>query len=121
METPVSATPDNEEAMASELESPASPGNSLFATTTESIKTSLDESLPGDDIRMLTIAVLLKEAVLDSPTFRSSVNHLHHQFENVDRWLDAFVKSTQRMSQEMDGKSVNLAFLQNSQIAANLP
>lgn len=56
-----------------------------------------------DDRPLNIIAVLLKEAALDSPTFRASVNHLNVQIESMDSWLDSFIKSTQRMTQEMDG------------------
>lgn len=49
------------------------------------------------------IAVSFKEAALDSPTFRASMNHINEQFDSVDRWLDSFTKAITRLSQEMDG------------------
>lgn len=52
---------------------------------------------------ILMTAVLFKEASIDSPTFRTSVNHLNAQLENVDRWLDSFIKATQKISHEMEG------------------
>lgn len=50
------------------------------------------------------IAVSFKEAALDSPSFRASMNHINDQFESVDRWLESFTKAITRLSQEMDGK-----------------
>lgn len=67
-----------------------------------------EELMLSTDTPMLLIAVLFKEAALDSPTFRSSMNHLNLQFENFDRWLDSFIKATQKLSQEMEGKCIKL-------------
>lgn len=49
-------------------------------------------------------AVLYKEAALDSPTFRASMNHMDAQLNYVDRWVDSFVKSLSKLSSEMDCK-----------------
>lgn len=49
-------------------------------------------------------AVLFKEAALDSPTFRASMNHLDNQMNDVDRWLDSFTRSLSKLSLEMDCK-----------------
>lgn len=48
------------------------------------------------------IAVLFKEAALDSPSFRVSMNHLDTQMTCVDKWLDSFTKSLDKFSTEMD-------------------
>lgn len=64
----------------------------------------LKETSWSDETPLVSITVLLKEASLDSPTFRSSVNHLNAQLERVERWLDSFLKATQKLSQEMDGR-----------------
>lgn len=48
------------------------------------------------------IAVLFKEAALDSPSFRVSMNHLDTQMIYVDRWLESFTKSLNKLSTEMD-------------------
>lgn len=66
-------------------------------------KVSLDQDLNPSDDPMMLIAVLFKEAALDSPTFRTSMNHLNIQFENLDRWLTSFITATQKLSQEMEG------------------
>lgn len=63
----------------------------------------LEEPFLNSDTPLVVIAVLFKEAALDSPTFRSSLNHLNLQFEHVDRWLESFIRSTQKLSQEMEG------------------
>lgn len=48
-------------------------------------------------------AVLYKEAALDSPTFRASMNHMDNQLNYVDKWLESFTKSLSKLSSEMDG------------------
>lgn len=49
-------------------------------------------------------AVLFKEAALDSPTFRASMNHLDNQMNDVDRWLESFTRGLSKQSLEMDCK-----------------
>jgi hypothetical protein len=65
---------------------------------------TIDKNLEENDEPLLLIAVLFKEAALDSPTFRSSINHLSIQFDKVESWLEAFVGSLQQLSREMEGK-----------------
>ena len=43
----------------------------------------------------------LKEAALDSPTFRSGVSHLSDQLDLVEKWLDGLVRSISKVSQEI--------------------
>ncbi|KAI5309342.1 SNF1-interacting protein [Ascosphaera atra] len=43
----------------------------------------------------------LKEAALDSPTYRASVVHFSDQIEIVERWLDSFVRSTSKLTAEL--------------------
>lgn len=48
--------------------------------------------------RPLTLLpVGLKEAALDSPTFRATAVHFSDQVEIVERWLDGYVKSTSKL------------------------
>lgn len=42
----------------------------------------------------------LKEAALDSPTFRSGVSHFADQVDLIERWLETWLKSVMRMTQE---------------------
>ncbi len=42
----------------------------------------------------------LKEAALDSPTFRATVVHFAEQLDLVERWLDNFAKNTSRLAHE---------------------
>lgn len=51
---------------------------------------------PGQPQKLMTkqfklISVNLKEAALDLPSFRASVNHLDIQVDNVEKWLKALV------------------------------
>ncbi|TVY48894.1 putative PH domain-containing protein [Lachnellula occidentalis] len=46
---------------------------------------------------MSLIPVGLKEAALDSPTFRATAVHFSDQVEIIERWLDAYVKSISKL------------------------
>jgi hypothetical protein len=43
----------------------------------------------------------LKEAALDSPTFRATAIHFGEQIDVVEKWLDSYVKSATRLSNEV--------------------
>jgi len=43
------------------------------------------------------IPVGLKEAALDSPTFRATAVHFSDQVEVIERWLEAYVKSISKL------------------------
>ena len=43
----------------------------------------------------------LKEAALDSPTFRSGVTHFSEQFDLVEKWLEGYARSTSKLSHEI--------------------
>ncbi|TDZ71842.1 putative PH domain-containing protein [Colletotrichum trifolii] len=47
------------------------------------------------------IPVGLNEAALDSPTFRSTAQHFGEHIDNVERWLDDYVKATSRVTRDM--------------------
>ncbi|TKX23540.1 hypothetical protein C1H76_4052 [Elsinoe australis] len=47
------------------------------------------------------IPVGLKEAALDSPTFRATAVHFADQVEQVEKWLDGFVKAGVKLSQDV--------------------
>jgi hypothetical protein len=53
----------------------------------------------------ITRPVGLKEAALDSPTFRATAVHFSDQVEVIERWLDGYLKSTQKLVNEVAGKS----------------
>lgn len=44
--------------------------------------------------------VVIKEAALDSPTFRATAVHYGDQIELIERWLDSFVRATSRLAAE---------------------
>lgn len=50
------------------------------------------------------MAVAFKEATLDSPTFRASMNHINDQLESLDRWIDSLTKALNKITSEMDSK-----------------
>ena len=43
----------------------------------------------------------LKEAALDSPTFRSGFTHFSEQFDLVEKWLEGYVKCMSKLSLEV--------------------
>ncbi|UPX18173.1 SNF1-interacting protein, variant 2 [Ascochyta rabiei] len=47
------------------------------------------------------IPVVIKEAALDSPTFRATAVHFGDQMELVERWLDSYVRATSRLAAEL--------------------
>lgn len=61
------------------------------------------------------IPVGLKEAALDSPTFRATALHFSDQIEIVERWLDGYVKAASKLAAEVSSleSSVN-SFLSHS-------
>jgi hypothetical protein len=66
--------------------------------------------------RLLTLLpVGLKEAALDSPTFRATAVHFSDQVEIIERWLDAYVKSTSKLVHDVSAleETIN-AFLNRS-------
>lgn len=43
----------------------------------------------------------LKEAALDSPSFRASTVHFSEQIDYMERWLDSYIKTTGRLTSEL--------------------
>ncbi|KAK7531518.1 uncharacterized protein J3D65DRAFT_637853 [Phyllosticta citribraziliensis] len=61
------------------------------------------------------IPVILKEAALDSPTFRATVFHFGEQIDLIERWLDNYVKSASKLTSEVSSlESAFNAFATNS-------
>ncbi|KAL4881316.1 hypothetical protein BJY04DRAFT_218486 [Aspergillus karnatakaensis] len=49
------------------------------------------------------VPVGLKEAALDSPTFRATTLHFSDQIEYLERWLDGYAKAASRLATELAG------------------
>ncbi|RFU26822.1 hypothetical protein B7463_g9525, partial [Scytalidium lignicola] len=58
---------------------------------------SYSELPPHINRSVSLIPVGLKEAALDSPTFRASAVHFSDQVEVIEKWLDAYVKSITKL------------------------
>ena len=43
----------------------------------------------------------MKEAALDSPTFRATTIHFSEQVDIIEKWLDSYVKSIAKLSYEV--------------------
>lgn len=52
----------------------------------------------------------LKEAALDSPTFRATTVHFADQLEYIERWLDGYARAAARLTSEMAGFEQALGF-----------
>jgi hypothetical protein len=61
--------------------------------------------------------VVIKEAALDSPTFRATAVHFSDQVELIERWLDNFVRATSRLTSELN----NVQALVDAYIQASHP
>ena len=59
----------------------------------------------------------LKEAALDSPTFRATTIHFSEQVDIVEKWLDSYVKSIIKLSSEVS----TLESLVNGFLAHTVP
>ncbi|KAK9365979.1 hypothetical protein V1509DRAFT_312402 [Lipomyces kononenkoae] len=57
------------------------------------------------------IPVSLKEAALDSPSFRTAAWHIHEQIDAVERWIDLYVKAGHRLSNDADGMQETINML----------
>jgi hypothetical protein len=63
----------------------------------------------------------LKEAALDSPTFRATAVHFSDQVEIVEKWLDAYVKSISKLIHDFSSLDETLnSFLLRSIPPANV-
>jgi hypothetical protein len=49
------------------------------------------------DTPLNLIPVGLKEAALDSPTFRATALHFSEQIDGIERWLDGYIKAASRL------------------------
>ena len=61
------------------------------------------------------IPVGLKEAALDSPTFRATALHFADQIDIIERWLDGYIKAASKLAAEVSTLELNVnAFLNQS-------
>jgi len=63
------------------------------------------------------IPVVIKEAALDSPTFRATAVHFSDQIELVERWLTSYTQATSRLAAETN----TIQSLVDAYIAASHP
>ena len=43
----------------------------------------------------------LKEAALDSPTFRATTLHFSEQLDSIEKWLEGYIKATTKLAHEV--------------------
>jgi hypothetical protein len=61
--------------------------------------------------------VVIKEAALDSPTFRATAVHFGDQIELIERWLDTYVRAASRLAAELN----NMQTLVDAYVQASHP
>ena len=63
----------------------------------------------------------MKEAALDSPTFRSGVLHFSEQLELIEKWLENYARSITKLSHEIGSLEGMLnGFLNNATPPSNI-
>ncbi|KAF1945566.1 hypothetical protein EJ02DRAFT_431367 [Clathrospora elynae] len=82
----------------------------------------VDEKAPQLSIEPVSkpltlIPVVIKEAALDSPTFRATAVHFGDQIELIERWLDSFIRATSKLA----GECNNMQALVDLYIQASHP
>lgn len=74
---------------------------------------------PGTSLGLIPVG--LKEAALDSPTFRATAVHFSDQVEIIERWLEAYIKSISKLSHDVLALDETFnAFLHRSVPPANV-
>lgn len=48
--------------------------------------------MAGQQRLLSLVPVGLREAIIDSPSFRASIRHFEDQVESVEKWLDSYIK-----------------------------
>ncbi|KAB2572893.1 putative PH domain-containing protein [Lasiodiplodia theobromae] len=82
----------------------------------EEQQTSVPAALMPIGKPLSLIPVILKEAALDSPTFRATAVHFGEQIDIIEKWLENYVKTTGKLVQEVSNleNTVN-AFIAHSE------
>ena len=63
----------------------------------------------------------LKEAALDSPTFRATTLHFSEQVDSIEKWLEGYIKVTTKLAHEVTSlETVINGFLAHATPPANL-
>lgn len=63
------------------------------------------------------IPVVIKEAALDSPTFRATAVHFGDQIELIERWLSSYIAATSKLASELQ----NIQALVDTYVQASHP
>ncbi|EGV63189.1 hypothetical protein CANTEDRAFT_93960 [Yamadazyma tenuis ATCC 10573] len=60
------------------------------------------DSLAHEGTSFRLISVTFKEAALDSPSFRASMNHLHGQLHNISSWASVLLQEAERLPKRVE-------------------
>ncbi|KAH4063344.1 hypothetical protein HBI88_058770 [Parastagonospora nodorum] len=80
-------------------------------------ETALQPALEPVERPLALIPVVIKEAALDSPTFRATAVHFGDQIELIERWLDNYVRTASKLTAELN----NVQTLVDAYIQASHP
>ncbi|KAF2031588.1 hypothetical protein EK21DRAFT_62836 [Setomelanomma holmii] len=80
-------------------------------------ETALQPALEPVARPLALIPVVIKEAALDSPTFRATAVHFGDQIELIERWLGSYVAATSKLTAELN----NVQTLVDAYIQASHP
>lgn len=69
--------------------------NTPFAMAEEAVPPHPGTVQPVRELQLIPVG--LKEAALDSPTFRATTVHFGDQIDIIERWLDGYVKAAQKL------------------------
>lgn len=78
-----------------------SPSQGRMKILSLSCATLLYYSIANETLLIVHRPVGLKEAALDSPTFRSGFTHFSEQLDYLEKWLENYVRSITRLSNEI--------------------
>ncbi|KAJ5568312.1 hypothetical protein N7450_010798 [Penicillium hetheringtonii] len=66
------------------------------------MSTQANTPLPAVGKLVSVVPVGLKEAALDSPTFRATTHHFCDQIDFIEKWLDGYAKAATKLSSELN-------------------
>ncbi|EFE35570.1 uncharacterized protein ARB_05613 [Trichophyton benhamiae CBS 112371] len=69
--------------------------------STAEMASQIQLSIPQEGKLVNVVPVVLKEAALDSPSFRATTVHFSEQIDYMERWLDNYIKTTGRLTSEL--------------------
>lgn len=99
--TPLSKTAPSIASVSSPTSNGPSTGQSPSEMNDQGVPTNQLKANAAANMPITLIPVIFKEASLDSPSFRATVNHVISQLAVTSQWLEGFVQSVHDVTAEM--------------------